>query len=280
MKMETILQLMKTELQGIPIYPTLGNHETHPVNIYAPPHVTDKELSIKWLYDYTASAWSQWLPNESLATVKKGGYYTTLIAPGYRLIVLNNNECYTYNFWILSGSDMLKEQLQWLHDTLLMAESNNEKVHIMRHIPMGIAGCFRFWTREYTKIIERFHHVIAAQFDGHTHKNEFALFYDTTNAKYAVSVGFNGGSLTTYSKLNPNFMVFYVDKESLEVVDFESYMFNLTDANAHPYQTPNWYKSYSFKDYWNLKDLSPASVNGLVERLVADDNEGYKVCCF
>lgn len=72
-------------------------------------------------------------------------------------------------------------------------------------------------------------------------------------------------------------MVFFVDKKSLEVVDFESYMFNLTDANLHPYQMPNWYKSYSFKNYWNLKDLSPKSFNDLVERLVADESEAYKV---
>lgn len=140
------MELMKKELPGTKIYPTLGNHETHPVNIYAPADVKDEKLSIKWLYDYTASAWSQWLPSESLETVKKGGYYTTLILPGFRLIVLNNNICYTYNFWILSGSDTMKEQLQWLHNTLLLAEENNEKVHIMRHIPLGLAGCFRFWT--------------------------------------------------------------------------------------------------------------------------------------
>lgn len=147
---------MKKGLSGTKIYPTLGNHETHPVNIYAPSDVKDEKLSIKWLYDYTASTWSQWLPSESLETVKKGGYYYTLILPGFRFIVLNNNICYTYNFWILSGSDIMKEQLQWLHNTLLLAEENNEKVHIMRHIPLGLAGWFRFWTREYTRIIERF----------------------------------------------------------------------------------------------------------------------------
>uniref|UniRef100_A0A336LTD4 Sphingomyelin phosphodiesterase n=1 Tax=Culicoides sonorensis TaxID=179676 RepID=A0A336LTD4_CULSO len=274
LKIETIQQLMKDEFQNIPIYQTLGNHEAHPVNIYAPSFITEAELSTQWLYDYTADAWFTWLPSESLETVKKGGYYTTLIAPNYRLIVLNNNECYVDNFWMLAGSNQLKDQLQWLHDTLLRAEANNEKVHIMRHIPSG-SSCFRYWDREYNRIINRFYHIISAQFEGHTHKNEIELFYDTENVKHALNVAFNGGSLTTYTNLNPNFMVFYVDKQSLEVIDFESYMFNLTEANLHPYQNPHWFKSYSFKKTWNLPDLSPESMNGLVERLVADDNENY-----
>ncbi|XP_063706470.1 sphingomyelin phosphodiesterase-like [Culicoides brevitarsis] len=273
---ETIMALMKIELPLVPIFATLGNHEAHPVNIYAPSYITEPSLSSKWLFDYISSLWSQWLPESSLATVKKGGYYTTLIAPRYRLIVLNNNDCYTYNFWLLTGANQLREQLQWLHDTLLQAEKNGEKVHIMRHIPISSSDAFRYWTREYMRIVERFSHVIAAHFEGHTHKNEIGVFYDRENVEHAINVAFNAGSLTTYSFLNPNFMVLYVDKESLEVLDMESYMFNLTEANLHPYDNPKWFESYSFKQFWGLEDLSPKSINGLVERLVADKSEAAK----
>lgn len=275
--LEKILQLMKSELSYVPIYPSLGNHETHPVNIYAPSEIQDSEFSTQWLYDYSALSWSTWLPYDALKTVRQGGYYSVQIDEGFRLIVLNNNDCYIYNFWLLYGSNSLNQQLNWLHDTLLHAETNNEKVHILRHIPLGHAGCFRFWTREYTKIVERFHHIIAAQFEGHTHRNEFNLYYDQSDAKYATSIAFNGGSITPYSNVNPNYMVYYVDKTSLEVIDFESYMFNLTDANEHPYREPVWYKSYSFKDFWMLKDLSPASIHALVEIWAGDSKQLHQV---
>jgi sphingomyelin phosphodiesterase len=44
-------------------------------------------------------------------------------------------------------------QLQWLADTLLQAEKNGEKVHILGHINSN--QCFRTWTREFRRILSR-----------------------------------------------------------------------------------------------------------------------------
>jgi sphingomyelin phosphodiesterase len=40
-------------------------------------------------------------------------------------------------------------------DTLLQAEAAGEKVHILGHIPSGHAECYRTWSREFHKIIDR-----------------------------------------------------------------------------------------------------------------------------
>jgi sphingomyelin phosphodiesterase len=45
-------------------------------------------------------------------------------------------------------------QLQWLVDTLFEAEKNEEKVHILGHIPSG--SCMRTWSREFHRIVDRF----------------------------------------------------------------------------------------------------------------------------
>lgn len=45
-------------------------------------------------------------------------------------------------------------QLQWLADTLLQAEEDGEKVHILGHIPSD--RCMRTWSREFHRIIDRF----------------------------------------------------------------------------------------------------------------------------
>lgn len=167
-------------------------------------------------------------------------------------------------------TDSLKEHLQWLHDTLLDAEKNNEKVHLLNHIPNGGSSVYRYWSREFARIIDRFHQTIVAQFCGHTHRNEFHLFYDRATAQYATSVTFNGGSLTPFSNVNPNYVVYFVDKTSFEVVDQEFYYFNLANANLHPYRSPQWNYLYSFKNFWKLDDLSPKSLNSLVERWTED----------
>jgi len=46
-------------------------------------------------------------------------------------------------------------QLQWLADTLHRAEAAGEKVHILGHIPSGDSQCYRTWSREFNRIIDR-----------------------------------------------------------------------------------------------------------------------------
>lgn len=106
-------------------------------------------------------------------------------------------------------------QLQWLVQVLVEAEKNNEKVHILSHIPNGDGTCLFNWNREYIKIINRFASIIAAQFNGHTHYDETIIFFNTSNPAHAINVAFNGGSLTAYSHLNPNYKVFEVDSSTL-----------------------------------------------------------------
>lgn len=219
-----------------------------------------------------SSAWSNWLPSSAIQTVREDGRYTFLLAPGFRIIVINNNLGYVYNFWVMHDPANQKQHLQWLHDTLLLAETNQEKVHILLHIPNGGVDSYRFWSRQYTRIVERFHHIITGQFCGHTHENEFNVFYDQQNVKFATNAVFNGGSLTPYSYFNPNYAVYYVDKATLEVVDQEVYFLNLTGSNLNPGNEPQWSYSYSFRSFWNVPDMSPKSMNSLVERLLVDSN--------
>lgn len=47
-------------------------------------------------------------------------------------------------------------QLSWLRDTLLLAESNGEKVHILMHGPPAETDTLQVWRREYNLLITRF----------------------------------------------------------------------------------------------------------------------------
>lgn len=49
----------------------------------------------------------------------------------------------------------------------------------------------------------RFEGTIAAQFFGHTHLDEFELFYDEETLTRPVSIAFIAPSVTTYINLNP-----------------------------------------------------------------------------
>lgn len=67
----------------------------------------------------------------------------------------------------------------------------------------------------------RFSEVVAAQFNGHTHEDELKVFYDTNNPEKVINVAYNGGSVTTYIGLNPNYRVYDVSpKNSVSLLLF------------------------------------------------------------
>ncbi|XP_055904920.1 sphingomyelin phosphodiesterase-like isoform X2 [Eupeodes corollae] len=262
--LKKVNQLFVDVFGDIPVYPLIGNHESHPLNVFAPPDVIQEDLSTKWLYDLLAELWSVWLPESTKETIRKGGYYTVSPKAGFRIIALNNNDCSNLNWWILYDGNYLSEQLKWLHDVLLEAEQNKEHVHILAHIPTGITVCWNVWSREFGRLVERFHKTISAIFNGHTHRDEMSLYY--ANGTIPINVAWNGGSLTTYNFKNPNYKMFQVEQTSYQVVEEDAWYFNLTEANMKPEESPKWKLEYRMTEEFGLKDLSPASVDELLTK--------------
>lgn len=52
---------------------------------------------------------------------------------------------------------------------------------------------------------------ITAQFFGHTHYDEFQIFYDTSDLGRALSIAYVGPSVSPYYDLNPGYRIYYVD---------------------------------------------------------------------
>lgn len=65
------------------------------------------------------------------------------------------------------------------------------------------------WAEQLRLIIRRYHNVIGGIFNGHTHIDEFNLYYAFDGKP--ISVAHNGGSLTPYSDVNPNYKIYTVD---------------------------------------------------------------------
>ncbi|XP_053564816.1 sphingomyelin phosphodiesterase [Bombina bombina] len=270
--LQTVTTLIKKFLGNVPVYPAVGNHESAPVNSFPPPYVHGNESS-SWLYDAMAKEWEDWLPTPALGTLRKGGFYTLKLGPKLRLVSLNMNFCAHENFWLLINTTDPAGQLQWLVDVLQEAETNHEKVHIIGHIPPGI--CMKSWSWNYYKIVNRYESTITAQFFGHTHLDEFEIFYDEETLSRPLSVAFIAPSVTTFINLNPGFRVYQVDGEYPEsshmVLDHETYILNLTEANAKPKEEPKWIFLYSALRTYGMKSAYPADWDDLVMRLLSDD---------
>lgn len=52
---------------------------------------------------------------------------------------------------------------------------------------------------------------ITAQFFGHTHYDEFQVFYDTSDLGRALGIAYVGPSVSPYYDLNPGYRIYYVD---------------------------------------------------------------------
>lgn len=255
-----------------PIYCTLGNHESAPVNSFPPPYINDKD-SISWLYEAVADSWKNWLPQETMSTIKRGGFYTVKLGDKFRLISLNMNYCNNGNWWLLINTTDPTGQLQWLVDTLQQSEDSKEKVHIIGHIHPGGGSCLKAWSWNYYKIVNRYESTIAGQYFGHSHTDWYEVFYDDVTFKRPTSVLYIPGSVTTFTSLNPGFRIYENDgmyqNSSWTTLDFTNYYLNLTEVNHS--NKPVWQKEYSAKETYGLKSLFPEDWSELIYRMKANN---------
>ncbi|ORX59557.1 sphingomyelin phosphodiesterase [Hesseltinella vesiculosa] len=248
------------ELVNTRLYPAIGNHEAAPTNNFPLSGSNYDEnheyLSLQWMYDTLMSRWRSWTALGDHAYVEtKTGSYAAYPVPGLKLISLNTNFCYTLNWWLYQRPGELDPDgmLSWLVRQLQDAEDRKERVWIVGHISPGDSTCFHDYSNYYHQIVERYApHVIVAQFFGHTHKDEFQLFYrsDQQAAETAISVGYIGPSITPFLNVNPGFRVYKVDSRTFEVVDAITYIADLDRATSW-LDTPNWHVEYSARDAYH-----------------------------
>ncbi|KAM4683543.1 sphingomyelin phosphodiesterase [Amazona ochrocephala] len=269
--LSTVTAALRRRLGTVPVFPAVGNHEATPVNAFPPPYVRGNQ-SAAWLYDAMAREWQQWLSPDALRTLRAGGFYTAQVWPGLRLVSLNMNFCSQANFWLLINATDPAGQLQWLVGVLAAAERAGDKVHIIGHIPPG--HCLRSWSWNYYRIVNRFEGTIAGQFFGHTHVDEFEMFYDEETLTRPVSIAFIAPSVTTYINLNPGYRVYMVDGSypgsSHAVLDHETFILNLTEANA-PGAVPRWQFLYRARETYGLPSAFPADWDRLLRRFQDDE---------
>ena len=280
---EAVSNMIEKYFKDTPVYPVVGNHEPHPCNMYTPSYLWNLEghdFDLSWMFDNIASLYSRHLTPEAIQTFKKAGYYTITTPQGLRLVVLNTNFCYTFNFWVFYDAVDPEGQLQWFADTMLAAEQARETVYILGHVPIGHYQCWSPWSAKFNKIVNRFEGIIKGQFYGHTHEDDFKIFFEgpaseNSTAPRPTSSLYIGASATTYTDLNPGYKVYHVDgaggtvNKTWEILDHETFVYNLTEANANG--RPNWYRMYGARESYGLKSLRPTDLYDFVVRMLGDE---------
>jgi len=271
-----VVDLVNEVFPSRQVFPSVGNHESFPCNNYPTSSVGGYD-NPAWLYDTLGDYFSNWLTPEALMQFKIDGFYTMDYGENLRIIGVNSNMCLNYNFFLFLQWEDPASELSWLVEELLAAEEQGKKVHILSHVPPGGDDCLGAWGREFSKIINRFEGTVMAQFYGHTHNDEYVVFYDQEDPARATGMGFVAPSVTTYTGLNPAYRIYTVDSgyegASYRVLESETYIFNLTAANlAGENSQPSWYKLYTATQDLEMESLFPQDWDKLVRRLAVDDD--------
>ncbi|KAI0253189.1 Metallo-dependent phosphatase-like protein [Lactifluus subvellereus] len=230
---ETVVyDLFKRMLGSGPVYAALGNHDSYNQAQDAP-HSLGGALAeqFSWNYDHVASLWQQeqWIPGSTVAQARAHyAAYSVQRTDGLRVITLNTDLWYRanwFNYINLSRADN-SGMLRFLTDELQDAEDHGDRVWMLGHVLSGWDGTngLEAPTNLFYQIVDRFSpHVIANIFWGHTHEDQFSLFYanNATNisAQTALATSWIGPSITPLTNLNSGFRVYEVDSATFDILD-------------------------------------------------------------
>ncbi|XP_077488730.1 sphingomyelin phosphodiesterase-like [Amblyomma americanum] len=269
--------LIRKYFSNATVLPSIGNHEAVPINSF--PVNNKANFSTQWLYDNFAEHWMDFLPESTKDSIKLGAFYSVNVAKGFRVISLNTNLCYIYNWWLLYNSTDPSGQLQWLAVELQRAEDSGEKVYIIGHVAPVKVECIPVWTDNFQKIVNRYESTIVAQFYGHTHLDQLYLTYDgdqgKKGARRATNVAYLAPSVTTFVDSNPAYRVYTVDGgrhrkgAPWTILDHETFVMDLEKSNKE--DKPIWNLAYSAKEHYNMRSLSAKHWHNLAEKFRTND---------
>ncbi|KAL5256367.1 hypothetical protein ACHWQZ_G011559 [Mnemiopsis leidyi] len=256
------------------VYPSLGNHESAPVDSFPPPGITTERLSNSWLNQFVQKVWSRWLPPDSLPTIGHAGYYSVQYSERLRIISLNTQYCDRLNFWLYLNNTDPGNMLGWLVEELSGAEERGVNVIILGHIPTGRVDCLEAFSWNYYKIIDRFEGTVVGQYMAHTHQDHFSLMYSEEPDHHPTGFQFIAPSLTTYTNLRPAIRVYTLDGDHLNStyrpLNSETWLLDLDRANKN--NETVWELEYDTVSAYNLTWLTPHTMHQLYEKFRGDRN--------
>ena len=163
-----------------------------------------------YICDAAARVWAPWLAPGELETLRRGGYYATLIAPGLRFVAVNTV------FYMKADRETAADpdpagQLAWLETVLRTSAEAGERVYLAGHVP---PGCYERWVhrclmtadraKRFLSIVAKYAKAVVAQFYGHYHSDTFRIAGDgSPPSSFApTSVLFIAPALTPWSIIN------------------------------------------------------------------------------
>ena len=253
------------------VFPIDGNHECFPVDIFD--YNSDAKSTLKRAF---GDIWKDWIGEEAAEEVKRNMFYSKYDEKfNIRVIAIDTNTCNNLNFYLIENPTDPGNMLSWLKLQLLDAESKNQFVYIIGHIPTG--QCMYQWGARYEALVDRFSYTIRGQFVGHTHTDLFQVFY-AQDRKTPVGVQYIAPSLTTYTNINPSIREFEMDVDTGLPINMKQYRLNLTKYNSlGNVNRIEWDLAYDYLSEYDMPDMSLNSFENLRQQTRDNETIGRKI---
>ncbi|KAG0145453.1 hypothetical protein CROQUDRAFT_658631 [Cronartium quercuum f. sp. fusiforme G11] len=274
---ETLLyDVWKERLGGGPLYAAIGNHDSYLQAQDAPHSLMPERLSkqFSWNYDHLSRLWTHnhWVSDDvaKIARAHYGGYAVNRYE-GLKVITLNTDLWYRvnlFNYINMTDPDP-SEMLAFLAEELQKSEDRGQSVWIMGHVLSGWDGTNPLAnpTNLFYQLVERFSpHVIKAILWGHTHEDQFQIFYannaTSMTAEHALATAWVGPSITPLTNVNSGFRMYEVDPDTFEILDAHTWYSDVSSyqsLDSEPRKGPTYQYEYSTREAYGKNISWPAN---------------------
>ncbi|KAA1479007.1 hypothetical protein DENSPDRAFT_89208 [Dentipellis sp. KUC8613] len=191
--------------------------DTAPVNAFSR-DVTPTPDNSQWVFDIETTGWKPWIGGQAAGEVHdmSGSYSVQVPGTNLRILSVNTQYWYKQNFWLYDRDEQIADPnglLAFMVEQLQLAEDSSQLVWIIGHIPSGKADTAHDQSNYYDQIVQRYKNTIAAQFFGHSHKDQFEIAYSDWNNRTAAtadSILFIGPALTPQSRCRCRLLLQFV----------------------------------------------------------------------
>ena len=231
-EIDTIFQLFQEYFPNIPLFHSLGNHDTYPVD-QTPPYIYSTFLD---RYN-EINVMNGGLQSQN-KTILKGGYFYNYfyLNGGKRIKVISLNTMYydTNNLFTKYSSDTdIMGQWAWLDKMLNQSWLMREKVWLLLHIPPSNAMEDNIYRDKFISYLSKYKDTIVATFSGHIHSDNFKLYFDGIGGGDLMGdlVGFGTiPSSIMPDKINPSFRVIEYDRADGTLLNYKQYSNDLNNT--------------------------------------------------
>mmetsp|Transcript_24562 Transcript_24562/g.33756 ORF Transcript_24562/g.33756 Transcript_24562/m.33756 type:complete len:415 (+) Transcript_24562:1-1245(+) len=307
--MLTTTNKLKEEFPNVPLYFCFGNNDVA-LEDY------QMDCSSDW-FGFAYSLWGEYIPNDQEETFLQMGAYRVNIShsdppfPAFtekgkaplRLLVLN-----TVLYAVESNHHDENDpcgQFEWMENELQEARNDSAKVYLMSHIMPGTDsyGFTPLWNFDqnarYFDLLQEYSDVIAGQFYGHVHNDEFRVYGESApgekksvpeipqerqqrqlqqgqelkivkGEKQETLQGLVNPAVSPIYGNNPEFRLTSYNPETFAISDYRIHYMDLLESNEQ--ETPIWNFLYSFESY-HVGEADKKGLSLLYDRLFENEED-------